>query len=138
MALQNTSPKDGSVRVRKGVVESVDLYEVKDSELDILEKGSPADIQFNFAIFLISIAISFLTTLLTTDIVNSTTKTVFIILTVLGFIGAAYLFISWWFNHTSLKRVCKKIRDRIPSEAEKPVSLETVVDKDQSDLPKDQ
>ena len=141
MTDKNTSPKDtkdDSLRVRKGRVESVDLYEVKDSELDILEKGSPADIQFNFAIFLISISISFFISLLTTDITNITTKIVFIVLTIGGFFGAIYLFFSWHSNHTSLKSVCKKIRDRIPVDLKINEADPAGSASDSPDLPKDQ
>ena len=50
------SPSDSFVKVRRGKVESVDLYEIKDSELDVLEQGTPATLQLNFAIFLFSTA----------------------------------------------------------------------------------
>ena len=50
-----TLPKDDrdkdSVRVRRARVESVDLYEIKEQELDLFEKGSPADLQLNFPYF---------------------------------------------------------------------------------------
>ena len=57
---QNNKQLDDStpLRVRRGRVESVDLYEIKDTELDTLEKGTPADLQLNFAIFLLSLAFS--------------------------------------------------------------------------------
>ena len=41
--------------VRRGRVDSVDLYEVKENELELLEKGAPATLQLNFAIFLYSL-----------------------------------------------------------------------------------
>ena len=41
------------VKIRRGRVSSVDLYEIKDSELDQLEAGSPATLQLNFSIFLL-------------------------------------------------------------------------------------
>ena len=40
--------------VRRGRVDSVDLYEVKENELELLEKGSPASLQLNFSIFLLT------------------------------------------------------------------------------------
>jgi len=49
---QNTEDSK-PLRVRRGRVESVDLYEIKDSELEIFQRGSPADLQLNFAIFLL-------------------------------------------------------------------------------------
>lgn len=52
-------PNDSYVKVRRGKVESVDLYEIKDSELDILEQGTPATLQLNFAIFFVFYCIYF-------------------------------------------------------------------------------
>ena len=111
---QGNIKDEKSLRVRRGHVESVDLYEIKDSELDQLEKGSPADLQFNFAIFLISTAFTSLGSLITSTFPDETTKTVFIIITVVGFIIGTYLILSWYRNRTSLKSICKRIRDRIP------------------------
>ena len=106
------------IRVRRGRIESVDVYEIKDSELDILEKGSPADIQFNFSIFLLSVAISFFVALVTAEIKNETAKTVFIFITIVGFFFGIYLLFQWNRNRTSLKSLCQKIRQRIPPEKE--------------------
>src|SRR6266404_5702228 len=111
---QNDIKDEKDLRVRRGRVESVDLYEIKDSELDLLEKGSPADLQLNFAIFLVSTAFASLASLLTSTFTNDTAKTVFIVITVVGFLGGAYLLTAWYRNHTSLKTICKRIRERIP------------------------
>jgi len=101
-------------RIRIGRVESVDLYQVKDSELDLIEKGSPADFQLNFAIFSLSIALTSITALLTATFTNTITSTIFIVIAVCGFLIGIYLLLSWKRNHTSLKEICKKIRQRIP------------------------
>ena len=106
-----------ALRVRRGRVESVDLYEVKDNELDQLEKGSPADLQLNFSISLLSAALSFLASLLTSTFPSQTARTVFIVITVTGFIFGTYLLLAWYRNHTSLKTVCQQIRERIPPDA---------------------
>jgi len=90
------------------------LYEVKDSELDILEKGSPADIQLNFAIFLLSIAISGAFAIGTATFSNKKVETLFMVVTVLGFMVGIFLLLSWVRNRTSLKVLCKAIRQRIP------------------------
>ena len=111
---QSDIKDEKALRVRRGRVESVDLYEIKDSELDLLEKGSPADLQLNFAIFLISTAFASLGSLITSTFPDKTTETIFIVTTVAGFLGGFYLLISWHKNHTSLKSICKRIRERIP------------------------
>jgi hypothetical protein len=114
-------PKEGAeqkeTRIRRGRVESVDLYEIKDGELDILEKGSPADTQLNFGLALLAMAFTALCSLLTATFENKTAVTVFIVATIVGFVIGLYFLVSWWKNRTSLKEICRKIRERIPPES---------------------
>lgn len=100
--------------VRRGRVDSVDLYEVKENELELLEKGSPASLQLNFSIFLLSIAFSAILTLTTSVVKNSILETVYIVVAVIGVLLGVYLLFSWWKTQTSIKRIVAKIRDRIP------------------------
>ena len=113
--------EDKPLRVRRGRVESVDLYEIKDSELDILEKGSPSDLQLNFAIFLLSIAVSGTFTLGTATFSKSVIQTAFLIVTIVGYVLGVFLLIYWWRTRTSVKSLANKIRRRIkpdPTQAE--------------------
>jgi hypothetical protein len=100
-------------RIRVGRVESVDLFEIKDSELEIFERGSPADLQLNFAIFLLSMAVTALAALFTGKFPDSTTHTAFIVLAVVGIIVGVYLLIAWLINRASSKSICTRIRERI-------------------------
>lgn len=112
-----TKPTSGDlVRVRRGLVDSVDLYEIKDSELDILENGSPTDLRLNFSIFLLSLAFSGLCTLLTATFSNPKIENIFTLTTICSTIGGIYLLLSWHRNRASLTAVCKRIRERIPPE----------------------
>lgn len=104
------------LRVRRGRVESVDLYEIKDTELDVLEKGTPADLQLNFAIFLLSLAFSAIATLATATFTIKVIETTFIIIAVVGILLGAYLMIAWWRARSEVKVLCKRIRERIPPE----------------------
>jgi hypothetical protein len=106
--------------VRLGRVESVDLFEIKESELELFEKGSPSDFQLNFAIFLLSLAFAAICSLVTATFSNPTVKTIFLFVSVVGIFLGGYLLVSWWRNHTSSKEVCKKIRQRIPPTAVEP------------------
>lgn len=103
--------------VRRGRVESVDLYEIKDSELDLLEKGTPAELQLNFSIFLLSLAFSAIASLLTATFPSRTIETTFIVISVIGILGGVYLMIIWSRTRSAVKQLCKKIRERIPPEA---------------------
>ena len=109
-----------TVRVRRGRVDSVDLYEIKDSELDLLEKGSPADLQLNFAIFLLTLAFSAFCSLATATFANQRMETVFLLTAVVGVLGGVYLLMSWYGSYTSHRdshrRTCHQIRERIPAD----------------------
>ena len=111
----STKPEGGEeVVIRRGRVASVDLFEIKDSELELFEKGSPADLQLNFANILASLAVTAIVALVTATFQNGTTKTIFIVAAVVGVLLGTYLYVSWWRNHKSLRDVCKTIRERIP------------------------
>ncbi len=113
-------PHDNSVRVRLGRVDSVDLYEIKDSELDLLEKGSPAGTYLNFAVFLLSIAFAAISTLCTATFKHSTTNTIYIVVSVVGVLGGIFLLVLWFRTRASVSVTVKQIRSRIPPEAQEP------------------
>ena len=104
------------LRVRRGKVDSVDLYEIKDSELDLLEKGSPSDLQLNFAIFLLSIAFSAICSLATATFASQRVEILFLIVSVVGILIGAFLLFSWYRSHVSLRDLCAAIRRRMPPE----------------------
>jgi len=110
-APQNSDDKP--LRIRRGRVESVDLYEIKDSELELFRKGSPADLQLNFAIFLLSIAFTAIAALYTATFSNANMRTTFIVVAVIGVLFGIYLLIAWAMNRTSLTTTCDLIRERI-------------------------
>jgi hypothetical protein len=90
------------------------LYEIKDSELDLLEKGTAADMQLSFSIFLLSLAFSSICALATARFPNSIVQNVFTFAAVVGILMGPYLLISWYRTRTSLTELCRRIRDRIP------------------------
>jgi len=112
---QPVAPEQGEkpLRIRRGRVESVDLYEIKDSELELFRKGSPADLQLNFAIFLLSLAFTSIAALYAATFPDKNVHTTFIVVAVVGVLGGAYLLIAWGINRTSLTSVCDGIRQRI-------------------------
>jgi hypothetical protein len=112
-----SAPQNGSdekpLRIRRGRVESVDLYEIKDSELETFRRGSPADLQLNFAIFLLSISFSAIISLYTATFPNSNVHTTFIVIAVFGIMLGVYLLIAWLLNRQSLTDTCDQIRQRM-------------------------
>lgn len=99
--------------VRRGRVDCVDLYEVKENELELLEKGSPATLQLNFSIFLFSMAFACIVALSTTTFKWEIVKSIFTFVSVIGVLMGSYLFISWWRTRTSIASVVAQIKNRI-------------------------
>lgn len=102
-----------SLRVRRGRVDSVNLYEVKENELEILENGEPTSLQLNFAIFLLSLAFSGILTLCTATFVKPILQNTFLFVSIIGTLLGFYLLLMWWNGRKSIKSVIQTIKDRI-------------------------
>ncbi len=102
--------------VRRGRVDSVDLFEVKENELELLEKGSPAGLQLNFSVFLLSIAFSSILTLATATVKWPIMEIVFVVIAVIGILLGIYLLISWWKTKSCIAKIIVIIRERIQPE----------------------
>jgi hypothetical protein len=112
-----------TVPVKRGRVGSINLYEIKDNELDQLESGSPGDLQLNFAVFLFSIAFASFTTLLTVEkYTYRLAETAFLFVVIIGVLMGSYLLWMAVQLRKSQKNLCKNIRGRLvegePVEAE--------------------
>jgi len=107
------------IRVRRGRVESVDLYEIKENELELLERGTPAGLFITFAIFLLSLAFGAITTLSTATFANSRIESLFLIVSVVGVLGGIFLLILWCRSRQSIAQVVRDIRGRIPPDVER-------------------
>ncbi len=73
--------------IRRARIGRLDIYEVSESELLQLERGSLDSIFLNFAIFLISAAINLFVALVTTNIDSRRTFDVFVIVTTVSFVA---------------------------------------------------
>jgi uncharacterized membrane protein YciS (DUF1049 family) len=102
-----------SPRILRGRLDSYAIYEITEDELRDLETGSPSSLYLNFAIFGLSIAMSFFIALVTAT-VSDRVFTVFTVLTVVGFLIGACLLILWWRARLSVVDVVRRIRARIP------------------------
>ncbi|MCL2196500.1 MAG: hypothetical protein FWB77_02675 [Treponema sp.] len=100
--------------IRRGRVDSVSIYEVNESELAILENGSPNSIYLNFFTFLIATFLSFLSTLLTVDFSQKVLlQTIFIFIAVVSGFLSIMTFILWIRGKNKLSDVIKRIKNRI-------------------------
>jgi hypothetical protein len=105
-----------SPQIRRARIQIVDIYEVFESELEFLEKGSPDSIYLNFAIFLLSVALSLTVALLTTTTVSLVVFVIFIVCTIVGYVGGALLLILWRRSRNSVSDCIRTIRKRLLSE----------------------
>ncbi|MDD2199668.1 MAG: hypothetical protein PHE08_08090 [Bacteroidales bacterium] len=105
---------DEKVNVRRGRFDSLCIYDITEGELDTIEKGSPNSLYLNFSIFLISIAISFLISLMTNDYSEKQAAfTIFTVITVVGFILGILLLIMWFRTKNEFDETISKIKDRM-------------------------
>ncbi len=109
----NSPYRDEKPLIKRGRVDSLNIYEVKEQELELLENGAAGTLQFNFAIFLFSIALTCIAALATADFKWEIVKSIFVFTTVVGLVVGSYLMLSWWRTRTSLKEVVSVIRSRI-------------------------
>ncbi|MBA3356848.1 MAG: hypothetical protein H0U18_13100 [Pyrinomonadaceae bacterium] len=107
------------VEVRRGAFAQLTIYEVAEYELEILAHGSPDSLYLNFAIFLLSIGISFLVGLLTA-VLSPRVFTVFVVITTVGFLVGLLV---WLKKRTSTSDLVGKIRSRLSSEGVQEVNL---------------
>ena len=108
-----TTGNEEELTINKGKLGSLNIYEVTEDELERLETGGSDSIFLNFAIFTLSIAISFLITLFTTRIESERTYNTFLVITIVGFILGIILILVWWKSRSSIKGLIRKIRERI-------------------------
>jgi len=104
--------------IRRARFAKLTICEISDSELEILELGSPGSIYLNFAIFLLSSAISITVTLLVANIASDKMYMFFVVVTVVGYIIGELLLLLWWKDYRSVLRVADTIRRRLPPEGE--------------------
>lgn len=103
------------VIIMRGAYKKLTLYEIEKSELELLAVGSSDSIYLNFAIFLLSMAVSFLTSLLTTAVPDKV-FTVFLVITSVGFIAGSVLLVVSLQKRQSISALVQRIRDRLPAE----------------------
>jgi hypothetical protein len=102
--------------IRRARIESLNIYELSEEELELLERGSPDSLFLNFAVFLLSTGISLLTALLTTDIPSERLFSVFVVVTVLSFLSGTVLLFLWRWYRRSTTKIFEQIRRRMPPE----------------------
>ncbi len=101
-------------QINMGRVEFINVYQVKENELETLEKGSEANIDLSFAIFLYSSAFTSIAALVTSGFKSEKVALVFIVFTIGAVIAGSYFTFRWWRSRGSIKTVISTIKNRIP------------------------
>lgn len=102
--------------IRRGRIEQLTIYEISEAELEKLEEGSPASLFLNFAIALLSMAVSMLVALFTTKIESLHVFVIFVVVTVVGLVVGLVLLALWHRQHVSQTKLAELIRRRAPPE----------------------
>jgi hypothetical protein len=106
--------EDKKTLIKKGYLKYVNIYEVSESELTILESGSPNSIYCNLFIFFLTTLLSFLTTLLTTGTyINNIIQIIFIVIATVSGFSTVIFFILWLHGRKQFKNIIDKIKERI-------------------------
>lgn len=115
MTQDNEGTGENELTIVRGRVDSLSLYEITETELYTLERGSPYSIHLNIGVSLVTLGLSFLASLLTIDTQAQATilLIVFVVLTIAGIIGGTILIILWKNARVETTDVVKKIKQRI-------------------------
>ena len=113
----NSPHSDEKLLIRRGRVDSLNIYEVKEHELELLEKGQVGTLLLNLGIFLFSIAFTCIAALATADFRSPIAETIFIFIIVVGILGGLCLILIWWKTKQSIREVVSIIRSRINGQA---------------------
>ena len=113
---------DANIVINRGRVVSLNLYEVTEHELGMLETGSEATLQFNFAIFLFSITFACIIALVTCEFKWETVRSIFLFVCVLGMLLGPLLIISWLRSRKSVKNIILTIKGRIDEHSSQPTT----------------
>lgn len=103
----------GGTTVRKYVVDELVIYEVKESELDQLERGSQSDLYLEFAIACVSTFFSFLIAICTVNFpANTNTEVIFVCVDVIMAIAGTLFIFLWYRQRKEKSKVIEAIKKR--------------------------
>jgi hypothetical protein len=120
--------EQGEVRPRivRGRVGSLSLYEITDYELDVLAAGSPNSVYLNFAVFFLSIGLSFIASLFSATFQTERRFTAFLVVSVVGIALGVLLLVVWSQAKSRVDDVLKRIRERAPGSTNSPTEAEAL------------
>ncbi len=102
--------------IRRARLQRLTIYEVEESELAILERGSIDTIFLNLAVALLSMSVSLSVALLTAVFPSDRAWTVFLVITVVGYVAGVIMLLVWWRSRVSVAACTRNIRQRLPTD----------------------
>ena len=102
--------------VRRARLQRLTIYEVEESELLILERGTLGSIYINISIALLSLAVGLTATLTTAVFPTDRSWQLFLVVTVVGYIVGASMLLIGWRSRKSISECVREIRQRLPTE----------------------
>jgi hypothetical protein len=101
------------IPVRRHRLSGLDICDVTLEELEIIQSsGSDLGLDFQIAQFCLTVAISFLASVLSSPPGNERVYTVFVVMIVVGFALGVIFAIKWWRCRGAFSKNIQKIRDR--------------------------
>ena len=114
--------------IRRARLEKLTIYDVTESELKALERGSPDSLFLNFGLVAISVAVSFFIALATTEFKSDRTFIVFVCVAGISTVSCVVLMSLWWRSRNDVAAIFKEIRSRVPPEGvQQPISVTDVL-----------
>jgi hypothetical protein len=105
-------------RIVRARLDTLNVYEISENELESLERGGPESLLLNFAIFFLSNALSFTVTLMlsSVDIKSNRVFAVLVIICVVSWVASIVLGGLWISSNRSKKSTIHIIKKRLPPE----------------------
>ena len=110
--MSSKADNTGEIAISRARYNEIQLYEISEDELTQIEAGSPTSNYLNFAISLLSVGISLLTSLLTTTIEDDRVFLAFLCTTIITSILGIILLIIWLRTNKTSKKIFQRIRAR--------------------------
>ena len=102
--------------IRRARLQRLTIYEVEESELAILERGALDTIFLNITVALLSMSVSLSLALLTAEFPSDRAWTVFLVITVVGYVAGVIMLLVWWRSRVSVAACTRNIRQRLPTD----------------------
>lgn len=103
-------------RIVRARIDTLNVYEISENELENLEHGGPESLLLNFAIFFLSNALSLTVTLMLSDVNVTSIRvfTVLVVVAVISWVATIILGGLWIKSYRSKRSIIRIIKKRLP------------------------